>query len=95
MQLQEWWGRQSSGKPIGAAEITKKRRHLRGAVAMGHSGDPKTADSQFYIVLSNRPELNPKYTVFGRVIRGMDVVERIQRADVLRKATVKEGTEAP
>jgi cyclophilin family peptidyl-prolyl cis-trans isomerase len=95
MQLQEWWGRQGSGKPIGAAEITKKRRHLRGAVGMGHSGDPKTADSQFYILLGNRPELDAKYTVFGRVIRGMDVLERIQRADVLRKATVRERTEAP
>jgi cyclophilin family peptidyl-prolyl cis-trans isomerase len=62
---------------------------------MGHSGDPKTADSQFYILLGNRPELDAKYTVFGRVIRGMDVLERIQRADVLRKATVRERTEAP
>ena len=95
MQLQEWWGRQSSGKPVGAAEITKKRRHLRGALGMGHSGDPKTADSQFYIVLTNRPDLDAKYTVFGRVIRGMEVVDRLQRADVLKKATVKEGTEAP
>jgi len=95
MQLQEWWGRQSSGKPIGAAEITKKRRHLRGAVGMGHAGDPKTADSQFYIVLSNRPDLDAKYTVLGRVIRGMEVVDKLQRADVLKKATVREGTEAP
>ena len=34
MSAIEWWGRASSGKPIGTAEITKKRRHLRGAVAM-------------------------------------------------------------
>ena len=95
MQLQEWWGRQSSGTPIGAAEMTKKRRHLRGAVAMGHPGDPKSADSQFYILMGNRPELDMKYTVFGRVVKGMDVVDRLQRADVLKKATVKEGTEVP
>jgi len=95
MQLQEWWGRQSSGTPIGAAEMSKKRRHLRGAVGMGHSGDPKSADSQFYILMGSRPELDMKYAVFGRVIKGMDVVERIQKADVLKKATVKEGTKVP
>ena len=91
MQLQEWWGRgPGSGKTIGAAEITKKRRHLRGSVAMAHTGDPKTADSQFYILLRAAPELDAKYAVFGRVIKGMDVVMRIQRADVLKRASVKE-----
>jgi cyclophilin family peptidyl-prolyl cis-trans isomerase len=100
MQMQKWWGRGGSGKPIGAAEITKKRRHLRGAVAMGYAGNnPKSADSHFYITLSARPDLDGRYVVFGRVIRGMDVVDRIQRADVLEKATVKEeeraGAEAP
>ena len=44
-----------SGKPIGVAEITKKRRHARGAVAMAHAGDPKFADSQFYITTRRRP----------------------------------------
>ena len=91
MQLQEWWGRgPGSGKPIGVAEITKKRRHLRGSVAMAHHGDAKGADSQFYIVMRAAPELDAKYTVFGRVITGMDVVMRLQRADVLKRAYVKE-----
>ena len=95
MSRREWWGRAGSGKPIGAAEITKKRRHLRGAVAMANVGDPKTADSQFYIVMRPAPEWDGKYTVFGRVTKGMDVVVRIQPADVLKKASVKEGTGAP
>jgi cyclophilin family peptidyl-prolyl cis-trans isomerase len=95
MQLQDSWGRGGSGKPVGAAEITKKRRHLRGSVGIGHAGDPKTADSQFYIMLGPRPALDGKYAVFGRVIAGMDVVDRLQRSDVLRRATVKAGTEAP
>jgi peptidyl-prolyl cis-trans isomerase B (cyclophilin B) len=96
MQLQEWWGRgPGSGKPIGAAEITKKRRHLPGAVAMAHHGDAKNADSQFYILMRSAPELDAKYAVFGRVIKGMDVVVRIQRADVLKKASVKEAPGAP
>lgn len=91
MQLQEWWGRSGFGKPIGAAEITRKRRHLRGAVAMAYAGpDPRAADSQFYITLRNAPELDAKYTVFGRVISGMAVADRIQRGDVLKRASVKE-----
>jgi cyclophilin family peptidyl-prolyl cis-trans isomerase len=90
MTLQDHWGRSGSGRPIGVAEISKKHRHLRGAVGMGHAGDPKTADSQFYILLGNRPGLDGKYTVFGRVLRGMDVADRLQRADVLKRATVKE-----
>jgi len=90
MLLQERWGSGGSGKPIGVAEITKKRTHVRGAVGMGHSGSAKDADSQFYITLRNAPELNGKYTVFGRVIRGMDVAAKLQKADMLKKASVKE-----
>jgi cyclophilin family peptidyl-prolyl cis-trans isomerase len=91
MQLQEWWGRSGFGKPIGVAEITKKRRHVRGAVGMAYAGtDPRDADSQFYIVLRNAPELDAKYTVFGRVISGLGIVDRLQRGDILKKATVKE-----
>lgn len=90
MQMIDWWGRAGFGKPIGVAEITKKRRHVRGAVAMAHVGDPRQADSQFYIVLSNRPELDPKYTVFGKVISGIGIVDRIEKGDMLKKASVKE-----
>src|SRR5438093_2426734 len=92
---QDWWGRGGSGKSIGIAEITKKRTHVRGAVGMGHSGDPKGADSQFYITLRPAPELDGKYTVFGRVIAGMDVVLRMQRGDLLTRAYVKAETPAP
>lgn len=90
MTLQDYWGRGGSGKPIGVAEITKKRTNIRGAVGMGHSGSAKDADSQFYITLRNAPELNGKYTVFGRVIRGLDVAGKLQKADLLKKASVKE-----
>jgi peptidyl-prolyl cis-trans isomerase B (cyclophilin B) len=89
--MQEWWGRGGSGKPIGVAEITKKRRHIRGAVAMAYPGsDPRNADCQFYIVLKARPELDPKYTVFGKVITGLDVIDQIRRSDVLKKATIRD-----
>jgi peptidyl-prolyl cis-trans isomerase B (cyclophilin B) len=88
--LQNVWGTGGSGKPIGVAEITKKRTHGRGAVAMGHAGSAKDADSQFYITLRAAPELDGKHTVFGRVIRGLDVAAKIQKTDILKKASVKE-----
>jgi peptidyl-prolyl cis-trans isomerase B (cyclophilin B) len=90
MSLREWWGRYGSGKPIGVAEITKKRRHVKGAVGMAHTGLAKDADSQFYITLRPAPDLDAKFAVFGRVIKGLDVAAKIQKADVLKKASVRE-----
>ena len=87
------WGRgaaASSGTPIGAAEITKKRAHTKGAVAVAHAGNPANADSQIYVTLADRPDLDGKYTVFGHVTTGDDVPERIQRGDVITRMYVKE-----
>jgi cyclophilin family peptidyl-prolyl cis-trans isomerase len=87
------WGRgpgASSGAPIGVAEITKKRTHTTGAVAMAHPGNPALADSQLYVTLADRPELNRNYTVFGHVIAGEDVPARLELGDVIRKMSVKE-----
>jgi len=90
MSRQDWWGRQGTGKPIGLAEISKKRRHVLGAVSMAHPGtDPTTADSQFFILRRAAPELDGKYTVFGKVLKGMDVVAKIQKGDILKRAYVR------
>ena len=89
--LQDWWGRSGSGKPIGVSEITKKRRNVRGAVGMGYPGsDPKMADSQFYIMLRNEPSMDARYTVFGKVINGLGVIDKIAKGDILKKASVRE-----
>jgi cyclophilin family peptidyl-prolyl cis-trans isomerase len=90
MSLRDYWGRMGSGTPIGVAEITKKRRNAQGAVGMANSGSAKDADSQFYITLRNAPELDGKYTVFGKVIKGLDVAMKIQKADILKKASIRE-----
>lgn len=92
MTKQESWGRAGSGQPIGVAEITKKRRNGIGAVGMGHSGSAKDADSQFYITRRVAPELDGKYTVFGKVLKGMDVVNKIQKGDVLKRAYLKDDS---
>lgn len=57
------------------------RRHYRGSLSMAHLG-PDTAGSQFFICLVPIPHLDGKYTVFGRVIQGMDVISALNRVDV-------------
>lgn len=65
--------------------------HERGAVAMARSSDPNSASSQFYLALEALPELDGRYAVFGRVIQGMEVVDRIRQGDRLSRARVLEG----
>jgi peptidylprolyl isomerase len=55
--------------------------HLRGTVSMARTNEPDTANSQFFIVFYPRFALDRKYTVFGRVIGGMDAVDRIERGE--------------
>lgn len=90
MTKQSSWGTGNSGTSVGVAEITKKRKHGPGAVGMAHSGSAKDAASQFYIMLRAAPSLDGKYVVFGKVIKGLDVAAKIQKADVLKKASVRE-----
>lgn len=89
MTKKDSWGRGGSGTPIGAAEFSKVRTHVRGAVAMAHAGDAAKADSQFYVALSPQPRLDGSYTVFGKVTSGMDVVSKLVVGDRLIRATVK------
>ncbi len=87
------WGRgdaASSGTPVGVPEISKKRTHMKGAVGMAHPGDPSKADSQIYVTLADRPDLDGRYTVFGHVIAGAEVPSRIQRGDLITRMYVRE-----
>jgi cyclophilin family peptidyl-prolyl cis-trans isomerase len=96
MTKQASWGRgraSQSGKPIGVAEITKRRTHRLGAVSMAHAGDPVEADSQFFVTLAAQPKLDGKYTVFGQVTSGLDVPAKLQVTDVIRRITIKPGSE--
>ena len=51
--------------------------HRRGIVSMARASDPDSAGSQFFIVLKNSSFLDGKYTVFGEVIEGMEVADKI------------------
>jgi peptidyl-prolyl cis-trans isomerase B (cyclophilin B) len=51
--------------------------HKRGILSMARSQDPNSAGSQFFIIVKASPFLNKEYTVFGEVVEGMDVVDKI------------------
>ncbi len=55
--------------------------HLRGTVSMARTGDPNSANSQFFICFLPVMKLDNKYTVFGRVIAGMQFVDLIERGE--------------
>jgi cyclophilin family peptidyl-prolyl cis-trans isomerase len=88
MRRSALWGTQSSGNPIGVAEIIPSRSHVVGAVALAHPGDPRMADSQLYITMVPRPELDGDYAIIGQVTSGMDVVTQIEVGDRIDSISV-------
>jgi len=52
-------------------------KHVRGTLSAARSMDPNSAGSQFFIVVADAPHLDGQYTVFGEVVEGMDVVDKI------------------
>ena len=57
----------------------RKIPHTRGVLSMARTGDPDSADTSFFIVLSPAPHLDGKYTIFGKVIDGFDTLEKIEK----------------
>jgi cyclophilin family peptidyl-prolyl cis-trans isomerase len=55
--------------------------HEKGTLSMARSSDPNSGNSQFFICLESAPHLDRNYTVFGKVIEGMDFVDKIKRGD--------------
>ena len=66
-----------------------ERKHIAGTVGMARRHDPDSADSQFYICLEPQPFLDGKYTVFGQVVEGLELLSKIQERDPVVKLTLK------
>ncbi|MEM6825342.1 MAG: peptidylprolyl isomerase [Pseudomonadota bacterium] len=80
-------GRGGSERPNVPAEFSDISFD-RGIVGMARSSNPDSANSQFFIMFAPGPFLDGQYTVFGRVIEGMDVVDAIRRGDQGRNGVV-------
>jgi cyclophilin family peptidyl-prolyl cis-trans isomerase len=65
-----------------------RQRYERGVLGMALSG-PNTGGSQYFITLAPQPHLDGHYTVFGRVVAGSDVLDRLTQGDAVRSVTVE------
>jgi cyclophilin family peptidyl-prolyl cis-trans isomerase len=79
-----------------APEIRTDTRHVRGAVAAARTNDAinpgrRSSGSQFYICLAPQPELDSKYTVFGQVIHGLEVVDQLESGPPGKEGLVPEA----
>lgn len=80
-------GSGGSGSKI-PAEFNE-RKHVAGTVGMARLRDPDSADSQFYLCLEPQPFLDGKYTVFGQLVEGFEVLVKIRENDIMRKVILK------
>ena len=55
--------------------------HERGTLSMARSQDPDSGNSQFFICLATSPHLDRQYTAFGKVIKGMEFIDKIKKGD--------------
>jgi cyclophilin family peptidyl-prolyl cis-trans isomerase len=63
--------------------------HQRGTLSMARSQDPNSANSQFFICFKDSAFLDRQYTVFGKVIEGMEFVDKIKRGDEAQNGSVQ------
>jgi peptidylprolyl isomerase len=75
-------GSGGSGKKL-AAEFSREP-HVRGTVSMARAQNPDSGDSQFFICFADSPWLNGQYTVWGKVVGGMENVDKIKRGEPVR-----------
>jgi peptidyl-prolyl cis-trans isomerase B (cyclophilin B) len=63
-------------------------KHLRGSLSMAKTAAPNTGGSQFFICHSPQPHLDGVHTVFGKVVDGIDIVDKVRKGDKMTTVTV-------
>jgi peptidyl-prolyl cis-trans isomerase B (cyclophilin B) len=66
-----------------------KHKHVRGILSMAHAGR-NTGGSQFFIVRSPQPHLDGNHTIFGKVIEGINIIDKLQNNDKMNKVIIQE-----
>lgn len=86
------WGKGGSGRVVGVAEPSK-RPFVRGSVGLAYrtGATPQSADSQLFILRAPNTALNGKYASIGHVVKGLDVLDKIQMRDVIKSFTVRDA----
>jgi peptidylprolyl isomerase len=79
-------GTGGSGHPL-KAEFSNEP-FVRGVVAMARTSDPNSADSQFFIMFAPAPSLDGQYTIWGKVVSGMEYVDQIKKGDPAANGSV-------
>ncbi|WP_411969854.1 peptidylprolyl isomerase [Mesorhizobium sp. CA12] len=83
-------GTGGSDLPDLPAEFSQSEQFARGVVGMARSQDPNSANSQFFIMFAPAPNLDGQYTIVGKVVGGMDLVDKIKKGDEADNGTVTE-----
>lgn len=79
-------GTGGSGHPL-KAEFSNEP-FVRGTVAMARTSDPNSADSQFFIMFAPAPSLDGQYTIWGKVVSGMQYIDQLKKGDPANNGAV-------
>ncbi|MGE5514525.1 MAG: peptidylprolyl isomerase [Bacteroidota bacterium] len=81
-------GTGGSGKKL-KAEFSREK-HVRGTCSMARAASPDSADSQFFIMFDNSPHLDGKYSIWGQVVEGIELVDNIKKGSSLNNGAVQD-----
>ena len=76
-------------------ELNPRNRHVEGALSLTHKAKPDSGSCQFFFSLADHPEYDDKFTVFGNVVEGLDVVHALRIGDEIRSVTIEGAHELP
>ena len=82
-------GTGSGGPGYKFADEFARHTHVTGALSMANAG-PNTNGSQFFITYTPQPHLNGKHSVFGQLVKGMDVLKKIKQGDTIVRIAIEE-----